>query len=608
MGLPTTTNTDAPVSTGYAFRLGSTFLRPGPGSDGGMLDVDTADLKQTPDTSSKPEDRGADSKSLMFSQVDFSGGAGQDYAHREGSEPDRFWKSEGVEYVRDKGVLPHVKLARDHDLVHDATVDPTQPYAPQTVVDSNNVAYLADGDSVDVIDKVTEATPTITSEVVSAGATVNCLAQNHDDIFAATTAGVFKRAAASWSQVTTGVYDRIFGLKGRLIATSGNELYEVSLDGTARLIATVGSSFAFTCACDAGAAVLAGATDGYVYAFATVEGNLLLRQQTYFPDEEITGLGESNGLVLVGTREAPNVGRWTVGRLGGDYVVKSRQVLWEWELSLSDFAAPAHIVTTRDYAYIGLRSDGGALELWKYDLETGAVLRTSFRSTATLGFAGLALAGDRLVYVNEGGALYVESTRYESFGYLISSLADNFDPDEKVWAAYRLLLHQTTPLTSARLYATTDPEALSDPLHPSWTFIASRATRDDDEVAGGGLTGRWLGIKLELYSDDGTASPEVRGFTARGYPHPGDSLVRFSVNLSDMFSRPGRKPTRIPGLGKEIYDFLLAQEGQALELELLRTGEVYRGTVNRVRARSPQQTSRGSQMLTGMVEFTGRRV
>ncbi len=79
---------------------------------------------------------------------------------------------------------------------------------------------------------------------------------------------VYRASSGSYTNYNTDqTYDKIWSIKGRIVAsdTSG-VLYDVS-GGTDSAIKTLPTGRTWTDMCDAGAVALATATDGYIYSF-----------------------------------------------------------------------------------------------------------------------------------------------------------------------------------------------------------------------------------------------------------------------------------------------------------------------------------------------------
>ena len=68
-------------------------------------------------------------------------------------------------------------------------------------------------------------------------------------------------------------------------------------------IITLPSGQTFTDVTDAGAVILATATDGRIYSLKDISGTLTLKGQTEIPGEQVTCIVQSQGLVFYGTKE-----------------------------------------------------------------------------------------------------------------------------------------------------------------------------------------------------------------------------------------------------------------------------------------------------------------
>lgn len=628
MPLPTVANTTNPRSQGYHVQIEDTYFQLVSSPERPFDVVGRAgEIPAAREFIRNPEDLTDRELSAPLSQLDFSGGEGLDFAHRPDNtdfDKTRFWGSKSIEVVEGHGTVQKVRLAKQFAAMRTRT-DTSTWYGDSQIA-------FADG-SLFVIDN--SLAP---QRVVRFDDPLNSTVNTGEDPFAGEVAadmfglavvdgelyvsisgnGVHKRDSTGvWTHFDDQTPRRMWGLKGRLIGSYlGREFRVLGGASPDTILKTLPVGEEFLAACDAGAAILAGATNGQVYAFADVDGTLTLRAQTPFLNEEIVGLGAGpSGIVLVGTRSrGPNglKGRLYMGELGSSYTIQNAQLLREWDLTAGIAGhAPSFITFNRDRAYFFVSPSGAEDEIWVFDVTTTGLFRLESRDIANTDFAGAVVVDGRLFFADRARSLYREETTYQTSGYLISPLFDHFDAEDKVWAAAKFFGAAFPAGTSAVLSYSTNPDAIEDSAHASWTSIKTLNAAsgvDDAETLIAGASSRWITFKMELSTSNTANTPQVRGYSARAYAGQGDVTLRLPVNCSDVVVRPGRHATPVRGWGDTRYDQLKTYEGTAVTLKWLYTDETYEGTVKQVGFRQPLEPRRGSPLFVAEVEFVGRRV
>lgn len=626
--LPTTANTARPKSLGYGALLNDLYLRLAvvPGRE---LTIETAPLEAPKvSTAENPEDIRNDFGEL-FSRADFSGGEGLDIAHRRDASPldsTRFWSSKGLSIaVDDASRLRRVRLLRTT-----ANVEAAADTNLHLAFDGTAV-YMAEGTTVRRTTTPNAAVPVFADDDPHAGqaaVTVSDLATVGRDVYAALGAsGLHKRDGNTgvWTELTApGTFQpvKVWQAKGYLFAASGaGVLVRVNLasGAIAQTLATLPAGRAWTALADAGAAVLAAADDGYVYAYTDDgTGTLTLAGQSFVGPGEIPyALAAGHGPVFYGTRRSSGVGAvgraWRAELDEANFVLTNSQLIRQWghDNAADDTRdhAPRAMMAARNSVYLGVDEDDGAY-LWRYDLTTTGRSRDLDAKAAGV-VVDVLDAGDQLFFSVAGHGLRRESrTAYEAQGHLIGPLGDLFTSVEKPWVGGFLDHDEIASDTRVELYVTVDPAALDDPDSSSWRRVKNVTSgRDPTESPIPNLEGRYAAGMLKLYaSADLTVTPAVRGFAFRAYPGEGDVLVDLPVNVSDQIEAPRRRRLRVKGAGRRVYERLRGQEGAYAELTLLHTDETLRGTVERVSTPIPALTARGSPTVVSMLRFRGRRV
>lgn len=621
MALPTITNVARPKALGYAFRLNELYLRGSVAPDR-PLDVTTADLEaQKINTATSSEDLRNESGAI-FSRSSFVGGEGLDHAHQRDLPADaaaRFWDSQHIDISNPTpGEPASITLLKSMDVI-----DPVGVPNPCLAYDGTAVYQGADTTIRRSVDPSAE-TPTFADDPTGSSESVLDLTNLGSDVYAALgTDGIYKRSG-SWASLASSTATwKVWGVKLLLLGATGSGgtvLSEINVsNGTPTTRVSLPNGQQWLDVADCGAAILACASDGNVYALASVSGTLALQAQTPMPAGEIPYcIGFDGSFVFIGTREdaaaGGGIGRMYRMELAANYVLGAAQLLRQWgTAAATSDQAPRRIIANRKGVVWGIDSAGGqSVSLWRYDSASGGVSR--HLSLGAIGggvVADIVSIGGHLFATNSSAGICRENaTLFEPTGYLIGPLGDLFNASQKSWAG-ALIDHNTIPSDCrVELYYTTEPAAISDPTHPSWQRVKNVLTgQDTTETPLRSVDARFLAGMVKLYAGtDLLDAPAVRGFAFRAYPGPGDIRVTMAINTSDLVTIPGRRTLRSRGLGQLVYDALKNLEGRYAELEVLSTGDIARGVVEKVSTRIPDEPERGSASVVTMVTFLGRRV
>lgn len=619
MPLPTTDTVTRPKALGYGARLNERWYRLAVGPDR-ELRIETAPLQApTVSTAENPEDL-RDEFGQLFSRVDFTGGEGLDLAHRRDAEPvdsTRYWDSRGIA-IRDddNSKIARVGLHRTTENIEGSTD------ANLHLAHDGTALYMTEGSIVRRSANPNAVPPAFASEDPHAGqpaVQVQDIVAVGDTVYAALgSSGIHKRASGAWSELSTFAAVKVWQAKDSLYASGGTQLVEVNLTtGATTLLVTLPTGHSWTCVADAGAAVLACATNGYVYALADDDAGVLeLKAQTYVGPDVPQVVAAGHGQVFYATRKSTGVGatgKWWRAELSSTaYVLTDSVLLREWGHSggADDDAgdhAPRAMVASRNGVYVGIAEDAGAF-LWRYDQPTTARSRDVDAKAAGV-VVDIIDIGDQLFFTVAGHGLRRESrTAYETEGYLIGPLADLFTASEKAWVG-AILDHDPVPAgTHVELAYTTEPSALSDPQSTQWTVVKDvHGGSDASETPIPSASGRYLAGRIRMFGT-GSVTPTVRGFTFRAYPGSAERIVHLPVNVSDTIEVPGRRRLRTKGLGRRVYGSLTGLEGSYAELELVDPVQVYRGIVEQVAQPVTVLPRRGSATAVSFVRFRGRPV
>lgn len=607
MPAPTLDSVSRPRAFGYGVALGDRLFRLALGK-GREMQVVTAPLEAPRvNTTSSAEEASAEF-GLTFARSTFDGGEGLFRAHAEGAAPNRFWDSKGVEVgVADPGEFPEIRLLHDVELVEATTANARMAHDAV-----NGTTYVIDGTTLrQSTDLATWADDSPAGPDTITG--VNDVAVLGNVVYAATVGGgINQRVAGVWSNYDPLAADRVWAVKGRVVAAAGRELYELNGTGTtptATIILPAGETW--TAVADGGNVVLAGATDGYVYAFGTDTGSLVLQSQTLFETEQVTALGQTQGVVGVGTRQG-NVGRFYVAVTAENGQLIEQQLIRTWG---SDGTAvtqyPERIIGTRAALYTGI-TDGTDTSLWRYDLITSGITRNLGVDGATGVVRGIESVDGMLVFSVDGVGVYVEQDAYVAQGWLIGPLGDFYSAQAKSWIGARMETGDIDAGQTINFYAASVPEALLDDASAEWKMLASRGsgTGDPGEISmDPAVVSRYLAGMVRLSSGaGGLTTPAVRSFGFRAYPSSGDEdrIVTFPVNCSDQIERRGRRRVRVKGRGETEWSALQSLTGRPVTARFFTLDLTIRGLVEEVATPVLAESRRGSPLLVSQVKVRGQ--
>ena len=611
--LPSPANTSEPQAQGFEANIDDLFLRfaVGPGR---QMNINTAPLQaQAVQTSETPEDFQQEFGQI-YSRVDFSGGSGLDKAHqRQAGETgfSRFWDSNGVDVFSGKQVGQEYKVS----LLKSTEEVVTSSETNLLMQELDGTVYFADGE---VLKKIT--TPltgsSSTDGTPSAGNDITGLAVLGTRLYiVANGAIVYRASSGSYSAYNSDqTYDKIWSIKGRIVAsdTSG-VLYDVS-GGTDSAIKTLPTGRTWTDMCDAGAVALATATDGYIYSFADESSTLALKGQTFVEGEVPNAIDAAQGIIFYGTYESTASGK--IGRLyrseitnsNNLYVLVNAQLIKQWGDGTTTLdQAPYKIVSTRDSIFTGIIDTASKTNFWRYYLPTGGIARDlEFGESGVV--KGIAVYSDRLFATVSGGGIYRETTNYVSSGYIITALADFFTSEKKQWVGAKLNTNDVSSGT-VKLSTSTIATDINDSSATTWTeqITINSGTGGEEEVMSL-VDGRWITGKIDITTDDQAQSPELLSFALRGFQLVNDLIVDIPVNISDQIERPFRKRLKINGQGELVYQALRNKEGKNVQLEIFRPDTLLRGIIENVSSPIEELSPRGSVTTYCLVRFRGSKV
>lgn len=615
MPLPTTSTVPRPQAQGYNLRIDTTLyqLSVGPGR---QVDLQNAPL-EAPRVNfvENAQDLGPDF-GQVFSRSDFSGGEGLDLAHQRDSDArafSRYWDSRNVDVTPARPGQPtRIRLLH-------STSQRRASAGAHHMVRIGTTLYMTEADSVVRWTDPIAGAPTVEDPTPSEGVlTVLGLAALGDEVYAAVGAGgVHQRSSggtwAHWSDINPA--DGVWSVKGRVIASSGTQLYEARSGAGSLLLHTLANGQTWTDVVDAGGAILASATDGYIYSFSEEQGELYLKGQTLLEGEVPYSLGVVQGVVFIGSGQDTTAGG-KIGRLWRAAVVGVRlrdaQLIRTWGDGSSTLDhAPYQITASRDSAWTAVLEDGSETHVWRYYLETAAMTRNIIMAASGIS-QGLERIDDRLLVAIDGDGLWVEDSTFAASGWLIGPFADFFQDAPKPWIGARIDTDSLPPGggEQVRLLYSTVKDAILNAADGSWTQVISITTgQQTTEEVMAGVTARGIAAQVELTAGTaGTTTPDVYAYAFRAYPAGEDIVVTIPVNVSDQIERPGRHRLRLRNWGQQVWADLKAKEGDQAEVEIYRPAEKMRGIILSVSTPITGYTRRGSPTVFTNITVRGRRI
>ena len=615
--LTTQAEVSNPKRKGYDFRVDDFLFRAAVGPNRQMTiessDVQTQDLN----VSQNPEDF-TRNIGRIYSRNNFSGGSNLDMAHKRGmSELDttRFWDSNGVDvFTQNKGTPYSLKLLFQTELeqaLSSSDGDNAMAVVGTTIYVSDDETLYKSTDGGD--------TWSTQSEGLTAGYNIKGLAAHGDLLYITAnngSAGEIESLTSdgtSTQKMSAAIYDKIWSVKGQFIVTIGNAIHQY--DGATTVssaIITLPSGQTCTDVTDAGAVILATASDGRIYSLKDVSGTFTAKGQTELSGETPTCIIENQGQVFYGTKET-QTGSKVIGRLyraelvtADDlYVLANNQLIKEWNIDGVD-ASPYKLTATRDSIYTGIKESGSNSYLWRYYLPTAGVAR-DLKYGASGIIKSLTVVNEKLISTVQGSGVYQETSNYETEGYLITANADFFTAEQKQWVEAQAETPELLSGQSVELHVTDDIEGITSSTHTSWDKVLDIQSGVGTVSAQVDKISRYGAMKIVLKSQGSSNAPEINSISYRALARPELVVVQIPVNISDRVERPFRKPITVKNLGETIYQSLKDKEGTPVTLEIYDPSEVIRGVVESIQYPIQSNPEIGSVTQYAVITIRGTR-
>ena len=626
--VPTTEFISNPKRYGYDVRIDKLLLRAAIGPNNPMT-IQSSDVQEGQiNVKQNPEDF-TSNLGRIYSRTNFSAGQGLDTAHRPDGSPDdanKFWDSKGIDVFHgDDEVSYNVHLLYT-TLTQNKSFSGTNNYVAQT---TNGDVYVTDTTNIHKYAADSSTWSTIAAGTSGASHNFTGIAAFGNGLYLTTANGtsgsqLIKFDGSSWSTLTTaqsssGGLTGVWYVKNRLWI-SGNDgtaeyLWEKSpfdawntgwlADGDT--IVEIEPTHSITGVVDGGAAVLAASTDGTVYSFKLSSAVFVNQGQTKIPYEEIHSIAAAEGIIFIGTKEVSrNVGRlYRLELVAADnlYVLANRQLIKEWVTAVD--TTPKSMFVSRDSVYIGIKEATNETNLWRYYLPTGGLARDL--QTAGNGFVtGILQSNGKFVICVAGSDVYIETSTYETTGYLITSAADFYTAESKQFVGAEISTKELPEETSVELFFTNNFEDLDNPSSSNYEKAINQISGTGDTEQQIKPVARYIIGKLVLNSD-GTNTPEVKSLQFRALARPELVVAQIPINISDRVERPGRTPIKVRELGDALYNELRLLEGDAVTLEIFNPNEVIRGVVESISYPIIEDAERGSVTQTAILTVRGTR-
>ena len=631
MPVPTGAKVPRPLAWGYEASISdgvTDLLLRMATAPGREFSITTAPLAaQQINTAQVPEEFRAEF-GQSYGRSDFSGGQGLDQAHQRNTGPNdfrRFFDSKGVNvfrYAGEKGEQYKIEL------LHQTTLARSDAATNQVLVSGNNIIYVGDGNKVqqstDNGANFTELSPdssnpsrTVQDMIIYGGDLYVAMSDGTDGTIrkydvSTTTWSDYNTVSKNYTRVFT-AKDFIFGVDG----TTGNLLNVSSGSGAPAIVKDLPDNTSWVGLTDAGAVILAAASNGYVYSIKDDSG-LTIKGQTFFEGEELTDIIESNGIIFVGAKQKNQQTNGFIGRLymaelavsDNLYVITGKQVMKEWgDEDTTVDRGPMKFMKTREQIFMGVIEDANETHLWSVYLPTLGMARDLYYSSASKEVQGLCVANDIIFFsLKDIGVVKEDVGNYVTEGYIILPAADFYTASAKQWIGARVYTNQMSGGAEVQTLFSKELEDLVNPSSSNYTTIENvQIDGTGEEVPLVNVVSRWLVPKIVIRSGASqTFSPYVYSYSLRAFPEPEDVIVKIPVNVSDRIERPGKSPKNIPGIGKKIFDQIQRLEGKSVTLDVFKPEETVRGIVENVTLPVSEISKQGSTMIFCFLTIRGQ--
>tara|TARA_Y100000592_G_scaffold18619_1_gene28353 strand:+ start:7314 stop:9242 length:1929 start_codon:yes stop_codon:yes gene_type:complete len=606
-----------PKRKGYDFRIDNHLYRAAISSEVQMQiqssDVEGQDINVNQNAEDFTKNIGR-----IYSRNNFSGGSNLDMAHKRGmAEGDvtRFWDSSGVDvFTQNKGTPYSLKMLFQTELEQALSSSDGDNHmaivGTRIYVSDDEVLYKSD-DGGDTWSTVTEG--------LTAGYNIKGLAAHGDLLYIVANNGSageienLTSGGTSTQKMSAAIYDGIWSVKGLMLVSTGTTLHQYDGNTTVgSAIETLPSGQSWTDVVDAGAVILAVASDGRIYSIKDSSGTFAAAGTTELKGEVATCITETQGQVFYGTK-VTQTGSKVIGRLysadltvANDlYVLGNQQLIKEWNIDSID-ASPYRLYSTRDSVYTGIKETADNSYLWRYYLPTAGIARDLKLGAGNV-VKCINSINEKFLASVQGSGVYQETSNYEQQGYLITANADFFTAEKKQWVEAQIETQNISAGHTVELHVSDDIKAITSSTHSSWDRVLNLQSGSGTVSAQVDKISRYGSIKVVLNSAGTNTAPEVNSIQYRALARPELVMVQIPVNISDRVERPFRKPITVPNLGETIYQSLKDKEGTPVTLEIYDPQEIIRGVVEKIQYPIQSNPNFGSVTRYAIITIRGTR-
>ena len=612
----TSLNISNPKRYGYDLKLDDVLLRTAVGPNRQMT-IQSSDVEGGQVNVRQNAEDFTSNLGRVFSRNDFSGGSNLDIAHRKnGSEKDtiRFWDSQGVDvFKKDLGESYNVSLLEtttNQRSLSSSDGDNYLAVVGTTIYISDNSNLYKSTDGGENFSSV--------SHGLTGGYDIKGLAAHGDLLYIVAnngSAGEIETwdGSTSTQKSTAQIFDGVWSMKGKFLVSAGTTIhqYDGATTGTSALI-TLPSGETWTDVADAGAVVLATASDGRIYSLKDVSGTFTAKGQTEITNEIPTCIAESNGIIFYGTKE-DQTGSKKIGRLyradlrvADDlYVLGNNQLIKEWDVASID-NSPQKIYTTRDSIYVGIKESASTSFLWRYYLPTAGIARY-YKAAAGGLVKNICRVNEKFLFSVADNGLFKQTSVFESEGFLLLPAADFFTAENKQFVGAEVSTEVLSAGTSVNVDVSTKFESLNDSSDSSFDTVIQQTVGTGDNEVQLKKVSRFLVTKLTLKTTNTSNTPKVKSVQIRALARPELVVARIPINISDRVNRPNRKPVKVKGLGDALYNALRDKEGTSVTLEIFDPNEIIRGVVESISYPVQSNTEVGSVVQYAILTVRGTR-
>ncbi len=588
-----------------------------------------------------------------WGRTDLSGGEGLDWDPREialdtdqiSLDPIRYWDSNGINISRPErqGEQYTLRLARTLQTWEGAGLPAFTDMDDIAV--SERLIFVLDDTQLHLFTGWDTTTPELSVTVPDGASGIALAASPNGTVMVTADNGNVYAMRYPFEVILTLVYGDagnqklaavgVWYVQGRFLisafdSVTSAELFALEWDGAAWLPeVSIDTSTGFVISIvESGPAIVAAWTDGTLRTYTpdnATDGDmgLIPRGRVTLPHgESAILLGANAGVLLVlsasdlepDDRQVLRLYQAEVLDARFDFTVGQLQLLREWFGVEHEKLVTRNMTNTRDEIFFFVKEDfeGQFQEgLWRFDLVTGGLSRILSEPDSDLnglivydGIFGAIDFINNVIKISDPDILQAE-------GYVIFPNITFGLNTEIAWLTSVLEAHDVVGQgAQVELYRSTDPQAILDKDHPSWV-LAQRLSSTSDasvEIPLIGVESRTLSLQLRLYATEGASlTPQVTRIAVRGIPRHRDFIALVPVNVSDYVSVPGRRPTRVPGLGNQLHEQVLNLVGKSVTMTLIDPPYRMEGVVNNISEPVDYLAERGSVTRYCMVEFRGQR-